>query len=296
MNTVRFGNILAALSFVAWGLTPLYYQFLPNASTEEMLAVRIIASVPLLALLTLLLRGSWPNIKQIIADKRSLWYAFLASLIYCVSWYTFTWAITNEHVLQASLAFFISPITMVALGYFAYREPISLGKFLAVAFAIVGVMYQLVLFGHVPYLALSMAVCFTIYSWFKKKISYSWETSLFVEALTLVPFALLFLLYKQHNTGLEFTESGWGTAMLYLGAAPVTILPLALYSMSMRMTDMSNIGLMQYIEPSLQFLLAVIVFGEAFDYVKAVSFGFIWIGLLFIIVEPLIKKRLSYMR
>ena len=247
-----------------------------------------------MALLVVLLRGKLPNIRGILEDRGSLKYAFLASLIYCVSWYTFTWAITHNHVLESSLAFFISPITMVALGYFAYKEPISSGKFLAIVFACIGVLYQLVLFGHIPYIALTMAICFTIYGWFKKKISYSWDISLFVEALTLVPFALAFLFYQSSHGGLEFTHSGLSTALLYIGAAPVTILPLVFYSMSVRMTDMSNIGLMQYIEPSLQFLLAVIVFGEAFDYVKAVSFGFIWLGLMFIIVETIVKRRVAY--
>ncbi len=155
-------------------------------------------------------------------------------------------------------------------------------------------MYQLVLFGHIPYIALTMAICFTIYGWCKKKISYSWDICLFVEVLALTPFAVAFLVYKSAYVGLEFTGTEWGTALLYLGAAPVTILPLVFYSMSVRMTDMSNIGLMQYIEPSLQFLLAVIVFGEAFDYVKAVSFGFIWLGLVFIVIESVMKRKATY--
>lgn len=291
MNEIRFGNTMAALSFALWGLLPLYYQFLPNAAMDELLAFRIMASVPFAALLIILIQRKSINLCEILADKRSFRMTFIASCFMCISWTAFTWAMTNDRVIDASLGFFISPLTMVALGVFLLRERLSLGKKIALVLASAGLLYQVLQYGQVPYVALTMAIFFTIYGYFKKKISYDWATCLFVEVLVLTPFALSYLLLKQAYTGTVSLDSGWQTLLLYVGSAPITLLPLVFYSIAIRLTTMSNVALMQYIEPTLQFLLAVYVFGEVFDEVKLVSFSLIWAGLLFTIIESMSKFR-----
>lgn len=291
MNDSRFGNSMAALSFALWGLLPLYYQFLPNAEMDELLAFRLIASVPFAALMIIFTQRKRIDLKAIFADRRSLKMAFLASFLMCVSWTAFTWAMTNDRVIDASLGFFISPLTMAALGIFILKEQIILGKKIALVLATAGLSYQVMQYGQIPYVALTMAIFFTLYGWFKKKIAYDWATCLFVEVLLLTPIALTYLLVKQATVGTVSLESGWQTLLLYIGSAPVTLLPLIFYSIAIRLTSMSNVALMQYIEPSLQFVLAVFVFGEVFDEVKLVSFSLIWAGLLFIIIESVIKHR-----
>ncbi|MGF1740251.1 EamA family transporter RarD [Vibrio profundum] len=296
MTSTRSGNLLAAFSFLLWGLTPLYYQLLPNSSTDDLLAIRIIVSVPFTAVLVYVLRNQWPKLVEIFSDRKSLMFATLASVVYCVSWYTFTWAMTNNHVMDASLAFFISPLMMVTLGFFIFRERMSIGKWCALLFALIGVMYQVVQYGQVPTIALTMALAFTIYGWCKKNIAYSWDVSLFVEALVLAPVALFYLLSHPSELVAANLTSNFATLALYLGSGPITLLPLIFYSMAVRRTDMSNIGLMQYIEPSLQFFLAITVFGEAFDRVKMVGFSFIWLGLVFIAFETLMTKYVRHKR
>ncbi|EGU46453.1 RarD protein [Vibrio ichthyoenteri ATCC 700023] len=291
MNDSRFGNSMAALSFALWGLLPLYYQFLPNAAMDELLAFRLIASVPFAALMIIFVQRKRIDIKTIFADRASLIRAFIASALMCISWTAFTWAMTNDRVIDASLGFFISPLTMAALGVFVLKEHISAGKKVALVLATAGLSYQVMQYGQVPYVALTMAIFFTLYGWFKKKINYDWATCLFVEVLLLTPIALSYLVVKQATVGTVSLESGWQTLLLYIGSAPVTLLPLIFYSMAIRLTSMSNVALMQYIEPSLQFVLAVFVFGELFDEVKLVSFSLIWAGLLFIILETLVKSR-----
>ncbi|ODS11553.1 EamA family transporter RarD [Vibrio scophthalmi] len=291
MNDSRFGNGMAALSFSLWGLLPLYYQFLPNAAMDELLAFRLMASVPFAALMIIFTQRKRIDLKAIFADRASLSRAFIASALMCISWTAFTWAMTNDRVIDASLGFFISPLTMAALGVFVLKEQISAGKKVALVLATAGLSYQVMQYGQVPYIALTMAIFFTLYGWFKKKINYDWATSLFVEVLLLTPFALGYLIIKQATVGTVSLESGWQTLLLYIGSAPITLLPLIFYSMAIRLTSMSNVALMQYIEPSLQFVLAVFLFGEVFDEVKLVSFSLIWAGLLFIIIETLVKRR-----
>lgn len=285
MSQERTGNWMAALSFLLWGLLPLYYQYLPNAALDELLTVRLVASVPFGILIVLFITKRMPDFSAIFADRRSLAITFLGSTLMSISWCAFTWAITNDRVIDASLGFFISPLTMTALGVFVLGEKLSLGKKVALVLASAGLSYQVMQYGQVPVIALTMAIFFTLYGWCKKKIRYEWSTCLFVEALALMPFALGYLIFKEMTVGTESLNSGWETFALYVGAAPATLIPLLFYSLAIRLTSMSTVGLMQYIEPSIQFLLAIYLFGEVFDEVKLVSFSLIWAGLLFTIAE-----------
>ncbi|NUW67172.1 EamA family transporter RarD [Vibrio coralliilyticus] len=285
MSQERTGNWMAALSFLLWGLLPLYYQYLPNAALDELLTVRLVASVPFGILIVLFVTKRMPDFSAIFADRRSLAITFLGSTLMSISWCAFTWAITNDRVIDASLGFFISPLTMTALGVFVFGEKLSLGKKVALVLASAGLSYQVMQYGQVPVIALTMAIFFTLYGWCKKKIRYEWSTCLFVEALALMPFALGYLIFKEMTVGTESFNSGWETFSLYVGAAPATLIPLLFYSLAIRLTSMSTVGLMQYIEPSIQFLLAIYLFGEVFDEVKLVSFSLIWAGLLFTIAE-----------
>ncbi|HAS6346793.1 EamA family transporter RarD [Vibrio sp. IRLE0018] len=290
MKTSSYGNLMAAISFLIWGLTPIYYRFLPSAATDELLALRIIASVPVGVVLVWIMTKHWPNFHQVMTDKRSLLFTLIASLLMCISWSTFTWALTHDRVIDASLGFFISPLMMVALGVIILKESLSLGKKLAIAFATLGLTYQVVDYGEVPYIALTMGVFFTFYGFCKKKVAFDWSTTLFLEALLLMPFALVYMMYKHSLGDAVALSSDIETLLFYLGSGPVTIAPLIFYSIAIRCTDMSNIGLMQYIEPTLQFILAVVIFGELFDQTKMISFGLIWFGLMCIIAETLTTR------
>ncbi|NLS12168.1 EamA family transporter RarD [Vibrio sp. SM6] len=291
MNSIWFGNAMAAISFFIWGLLPLYYRLLPDAAMDELLALRIIGSVPVALLLVVGFTRTWPNLSRLIKDRRALFYAFVAGNLMCISWTAFTWALTNDRVMDASLGFFISPLAMVALGVFFLGDKLTLGKKLAIGFAVSGLLYQVVHYGQIPYVALTMGIFFALYGWCKKKVAYDWCTTLYLEVLMLTPFALLYLVIKGTSGELVSMSAGAETFWLYVGSAPVTLLPLIFYSVAIRLANMSSVGLMQYIEPSLQFLLAVFLFGEHFDAVKAVSFALIWTGLLFIILESLFKRQ-----
>ncbi|MGF1768411.1 EamA family transporter RarD [Enterovibrio makurazakiensis] len=291
MNPTRFGNVMAAVAFLLWGAMPLYYQFMPNAAMDELLALRIAASVPFLLLMLQCRKGNAPTWKTLTADKRSFMFASLASVMMCVSWSAFTWAMTNDRVLDASLGFFINPLLVIGLGVVAFKESLSLGQKAAVVFGALGLSYQVWQYGEVPVAAVLMAVFFTLYGWCKRHVKYDAISSLLVEAIALMPFAAVYMAYKI-GTGTSIAVSGdMSTLLLYLGAAPITLAPLFFFSEALKHAKLSMIGLMQYIEPSLQFVLAVVLFGEAFDSVKTVSFGLIWLGLAISIVEGLIRVK-----
>nr|WP_086937474.1 EamA family transporter RarD [Thaumasiovibrio occultus] len=290
MQPTRFGNVMAATSFLIWGLLPLYYQYLPSPNMEELLALRIIGSVPFGLLVLWAMERKMPNFTEILADKRSLFFSGVAGILMCVSWYAFTWAITNGQVLEASLGFFITPIMVVALGVFILKDKLTHGQTAAVVLAIIGIGYQIYHYGEVPYVALTMAIFFTFYGLCKKQVAFSPLTTLWLESLILTPVALAFMFYKSATTGSVAFSADPITLLLYLGAAPVTLAPLVFYSIAVKHTTLSMVGLMQYIEPSLQFLLAVLLFAEPFDEIKAVGFGFIWLGLAITTAEALAKR------
>ncbi|WEM44326.1 EamA family transporter RarD (plasmid) [Photobacterium sp. DA100] len=287
MHTQRAGNALAAFSFVLWGILPLYYQFLPRADINDLLALRIVFSIPFMLLVMLLLRRPFPKASQIWQDKRSLMMAGMAGLIMCVSWYAFTWAITHDQVLAASLGFFINPLFAIALGVFFLKEKLSKAQSAAVILGIVGIGYQVWHYGELPWISLIMGSFFAIYGLCKKHIRYDALTSVTLEAVILAPFALAYLAITYVNQTSTALSADFSTLLLYIGSAPVTLAPLIFFALAISRTSLTMVGLMQYIEPTLQFLLAVFLFGEVFDQVKAVSFGFIWLGLLLCSLEAL---------
>lgn len=293
MEPTRFGNLMAAMAFILWGAMPLYYQFLPNAQMDELLCFRIAGTVPFLLLILWLRKGPPLHFKALIKDKKSFAFSALASIMMCISWAAFTWAMTHDRVLDASLGFFINPILIIGLGVLVFKESLSTGQKAAVFFGAAGLLYQIWQYAEVPVAAVLMAVFFTLYGWCKRYVKYDTITSLFVEVAILSPIALGYFAYKIATNTSVVMSSDLQTVLLYIGAAPVTLLPLFFFSLAIKHAKMSIVGLMQYIEPSLQFLLAVLIFGEVFDNVKLVSFGLIWFGLIISMLDHFRYARLK---
>lgn len=280
------GNLLAAFSFVLWGLLPLYYQYLPNADINELLAYRILFSLPFMLIVFALL-GKKINIRAILEDKRSLFLTLIAGIVMCGSWYAFTWAITHGDVLAASLGYFINPLFAIAFGVLFLKDKLSHAQAMAVILGIVGIAYQVYAYGELPWIALIMGSFFAVYGLIKKFIRYDSLTSVTLEAVWFMPFALIYILWLSLTHQSEAINGGAISMALFIGSAPVTLLPLIFFALAVNRTSLTNIGLMQYIEPSLQFSLAVLLFGEVFDEVKLVSFSLIWLGLLLCTLEAL---------
>lgn len=289
------GNALAAFAFILWGLMPLYFQMLPGADTNELQAFRITFSVPFMLLVILVLGKKLPSLAALKADKRSVALCGLAAVIMCFSWYSFTWAITHGQVLAASLGFFINPLFAIGLGVVFLGDKLSKAQSIAVILGICGISYMVFSYGELPWLSLCMGGFFALYGLCKKFIRFDSMTSVTLEAALLMPIALSYLLWlglSEQSTALaglfsEVQAFDWRQLFLYMGTAPVTLMPLIFFALAISRTSLSMIGLMQYIEPSMHFLLAVLLFNEHFDQVKAVSFALIWTGLLFCSLEAL---------
>lgn len=284
MNRSLQGNLIAIAAFAVWGLTPLFYGLLDGQNTTELLVHRIFWSVPLVFIFSRLI-GLRYNFKDIWADKASLCYSFLAASVMCVSWYAFIYAVTHQQVLTASLGFFINPLITIVLSIVLLKEKPSTGQAAAIIFSFIGVSYLIITTGKVPILALLMGGFFALYGVLKKGVRYDAMTSVMVESVVLFPFALAALIYQGVTHTGVFFQSDLSTQFYFMLTAPVTLVPVILFSLALRRTSLTSIGLIQYLEPSLQFILATLLFGELLDVHRLITFSFIWVGLMCCLIK-----------
>lgn len=258
---LRSGVALAIFSYILWGITPLFYRLLPGAEPLELLAERLIWSVPILFLVRLIIKNKslW---REVWSDKQSIILCLFSSSVMAISWTTFTYALTHGQVLAASLGYFINPLFSILLGVLFLRERLVFAEKMAVIFICAGVGYQIWQYGELPILALVMGSAFAVYGLIRKFIRFDVITSLFLEALWLLPIAIAITWWLASHGLSAVTQGDWQIKVLYMLAAPVTIIPLLFFTAAIKRTSLTVIGLAQYIEPTIQFLLAVFLFNE----------------------------------
>ena len=272
------GTGSAALSFVLWGMLPLYYQFMPAVNMWELLSHRVLWSAVLLGLLFLLIgyRVPWARLRS---EPRQLGLILLAGPVMSISWCMFTWCLTTGQVLATSLAFFMTPLFNIVFAVLFLKEKLTPQNTWRWRWHWPG--WPTCSFLRPAALVLSHhGANFALYGLLKKKVHYDAGVSLYLEALVQLPVALLIIGALAVSGASQFVAGDWTERLLLMGSAPATLLPVGLFCYGMMRTRMSTVGLLQYIEPSLAFLLAIFWFGETPDPVKSVGFAFVWAGLL----------------
>lgn len=278
-----------ALAFTLWGCFPVYFKLVQDASPDEILAHRIIWSgVMLLGFLYLTRR--FQVLKQTLASARLRRGLLLTALIIALNWLVFIWAVNNQHALQASLGYFICPLVSCLFGYLFYGERLSPLQRFALVFAIAGVSIPLLALGRIPWISLCLAVSFGLYGTLRKKYQADPIAGLCVETLILAPAALAWLVWLAADDRIAFGAFGPAFSVYLVMAGLVTSLPLVLFASAANQIPLMAIGFLQYIAPSLQFLLAVFVFGEAFTANDALSFTLIWCGLLIYSIDQMRRR------
>jgi len=271
----RKGLAAALACFAMWGVFGLYFKLLAALPAPEVLAHRILGGA-LFAFLLLALRGGLAEVRQVLVDWRRLRLLTASALCIAVNWGLFIWAVANGRALESSMGYFIFPLMSVLLGRLVFNERLGRRQGAAVAVVAAGVGWM-ILRGHgVPWLALMLAVSFAGYGLLRKLVPVSALGGLLIEALLLAPAALLYLVV---TGGGEVPRAGVATQAVIALAGPVTAVPLVLFAVAARRLKMSTIGLLMYLNPTLQMLVAVFAFGEPFTAVHAVVFAAIWVGL-----------------
>ncbi len=273
------GVLLAIGAYTMWGIAPIYFKAISDVSPLEILSHRVIWSFFLLALL-LHIGRRWRSVVDVFKSKKKMAYLLSTSVIIAANWLIFIWAVNANHMLDASLGYYINPLINVVLGMIFLGERLRKMQWFAVALAACGVIVQLVAFGSVPVVAIALAFSFGFYGLLRKKVSLDAQTGLFIETLVLLPAAAVYLLWFANSPTSNMAENPLNLNVLLIAAGVITTLPLLCFTGAATRLKLSTLGFFQYIGPSLMFLLAVLVYGEAFTSDKAITFAFIWGALL----------------
>ncbi|EAX1971006.1 EamA family transporter RarD, partial [Salmonella enterica] len=253
----------------------------------QILIYRVFWSIPLLLAVRLLFRQR-TRFHDAWKDKKSFFFCMIAGLLMIVSWSSFIYALTHHLVLDASLGYFINPLFVIALGCIFLKEKLSLFQAIAVFSGVCGLTFQIIMLRHFPALALTMGLSFALYGLARKFIHYDVMTSITIETLWALPVSLLIFIFSDSGPIISANTPFF----LYVMTAPVTIIPLVLFAIALNHTSLIVTGLAQYIEPSLQFLLAIMIFGEHINYAELLCFCAVWFGLFLCISENLYSHYL----
>lgn len=273
------GVLFALGAFLIWGVCPLYFKLLTHVSPGEILSHRIIWSCVLLLILLLASRRFY-RVQAVLRQPRQLLNLTLSALLVAGNWLLFIWSVNNNHLLEASLGYYINPLLNILLGMLFLGERLRSIQSLAVALAGVGVIIQVVLLGHLPWIALTLAASFSIYGLIRKQIAVDAQTGLFVETMLLLPLALIYLLTLANSSTSDLTLNASSLNLLLMAAGVVTTVPLLLFTAGARLIPLSTLGFIQYLGPSIMFLLALFYYDEPVQPAKLLTFGFIWSALL----------------
>jgi chloramphenicol-sensitive protein RarD len=274
----RQGLLLALLAFAFWGFVPVYFKALRHVAPLDILAHRVVWSVPFLALL-LFLMGDWSRVRAAARSRRMIGTLLLSASLVATNWLTFIYGVTSGRILETSLGYYINPLVNVVLGMIVFRERLSRLQTIAVALAAAGTLHLTVSYGRLPWIALTVAVTFGIYGLIRKIVNIPSIEGLFVETSLLFPLAAVYLaVLAVRGTG-AFVADGTSTTLLLASAGLVTALPLIWFAGAARRLPYATVGLCQYLSPSLAFVLGVFVYGEPFTRTHAVAFACIWASL-----------------
>ncbi|WHX98552.1 EamA family transporter RarD [Neobacillus sp. DY30] len=290
------GIYFTAGAYIFWGVLPIYWKIIDQISALEILAHRVIWSfIFVLLIVGLIKRKLLKNFFQVQMKQRKTWFGLLlASVLISINWFVYIFAVNANHIVEASLGYFINPLVAVLLGVFVLGEKMNRWQATSFVVAGIGVLYMTLSLGTFPWIALILALSFGFYGLSKKLIKVDSILGLLLETLFIVPFALLFLAYLGINGQYSFASGSLKNDLFLLGSGIATALPLLWFGIGAQKIPLYLVGLLQYIAPTISLLLGVFIYGESFTNDHAVTFTFIWIALaIFSIsnIQQIIKKR-----
>ena len=287
------GLFFALGAFTIWGLNPIFFKWVKHVSVYEIIAHRIVWMC-IMMLIMLLATRRWTQLKPYITDKRMVGMLFVTALLVSTNWLVFTWAVTHDRVLHTSMGYFINPLVNVFFGMLFLRERLRPGQAISVALAGSGVLYMIIQHGTLPWVAMALPFSFGLYGLLRKKIPIDAFNGLLIESLVMLPFVLSYLVFLGMREEMVFLQEGMKTKGLLMFCGVVSLVPLLCFTAGVRRIPYSTIGIMQYIAPSMTFLLSIFLFKEELDKVQLVAFIFIWISLIIFAIEGIMHNKKSF--
>ena len=277
----------ATVAYVLWGIFPLYWKLLANVNPVEVICHRILWSLATLALCVSLVR-QWPEVTAAARNRRRLALTTLAAALISCNWLVFIWAIGHNAVVQSSLGYFINPLLNVLLGVFLFRERLSQLQWMAVVVAALGLCIMTASTGQVSWIAIVLASTFAAYAVVKKQASLPAIGGLGLETAVLLPWALGYVLWAE-SASVE--PKSMNTYLLLALGGPITTLPLVLFAAAAKSVPLVVMGMLQYIAPSLQFLLGIWLYREPINLWQFIGFACVWAALALLTVNAMRRTR-----
>ncbi len=286
-------GLWAALSaYFLWGFLPIFWRAVHVVPAAQLLANRMVWSFLFLSAV-LLLRRRWEWVDILRHNRRRAMVFVLTAVLLSINWFTYIWGVNHGYIVESSLGYFINPLLNVLLGVLFLGERLRNGQWAAIALAAAGVVYLTISYGALPWIALTLAFSFGFYGLLRKTAVLGALEGLSIEVLLLMPFALIFLLYQEKIGMGHLGHDGWKVTLLLLSSGILTAVPLTLFSYGARRLPLTTMGLLQYIAPTMQFLLGVLMFGESFTGDRVIGFSIIWLALILYSVEGVVAKGSS---
>jgi chloramphenicol-sensitive protein RarD len=282
--------VLGAAAYTMWGLFPLYWPLLEPAGAVEILAHRVAWSMlTMVVLVVAVRRGS--QMRALLADPRTRGILALAAVVIAVNWGAYIWGVNNGHVVETSLGYFINPLVTVLMGVLVLQERLRPLQWAALGLAAPAVVGLTLEYGRPPWVALVLAFSFGSYGLAKKKANAGAVESLTFETMVLAPVAVAYIVYLVATGSSHFGGYGAGHVALLVGTGIITAIPLICFGAAATRVSMTTLGLLQYLAPTIQFALGVVVFGEPMPALRWVGFALVWLALAIFTVESVNHRR-----
>ncbi|MEK6308727.1 MAG: EamA family transporter RarD [Pantoea dispersa] len=291
----RQGIFYALGAYFIWGIAPAYFKLVKEVPPTEIMTHRVIwSALFMLGLITL--SRSWRQVRSVLAQPKKVLLLALTALTIGGNWLLFIWAVNNQHMLEASLGYFINPLINVVFGMLFLRERFRRLQWLAVLLAATGVLVQLWQFGSLPIIGLGLALSFALYGLVRKKIQVDAQSGMLIETAWLFPLAAIYLFGFADSTTSHLSANPLSLNLKLIAAGIITTIPLMLFAAACARLRLSTVGFFQYLGPTLMFLLAVLFYGESLTPDKMVTFGFIWLALAIFILDALLFSARTRVR
>lgn len=281
-------NVLGC--YILWGLLPIFWKLLAGVNSAYVLAQRIVFSC-VFCLAVILIRKNGGEIGKIIKNKSERRKFFLCGILISINWGVYILTVAMGRILEASLAYYMNPLFSVLIGAIFFKEKLSRVQWASVALAFAGVMFSVIRYGEVPYLAIIIGLSFALYGALKKGIKADSETSICMETMAVLPIAIVFIAYAQFSGFTTFSSLTTAEALLLIATGPITSIPLMLFAKGIKETSIVTSGILMYINPTLQLLVGVFIYNEAFTQTNAITFAFVWAAVILFVFDSLRKKK-----
>lgn len=276
--------------YTLWGLLPIFWKLLSGVNSAYVLAQRVIFSC-IFCLAVILIKKRGGEIKNIVGNKSERRKFFLCGILISANWGIYILTVAMGRILEASLAYYMNPLFSVLIGAVFFKEKLSALQWSSVALAFAGVMYSVVSYGTVPYLAIIIGLTFALYGALKKGIKADSETSICMETMSVLPLAIIFIAYAQFSGLTTYSSLSAAEVILLVLTGPVTSIPLMLFAKGIKGIPIVISGILMYINPTLQLLVGVFIYNEAFTQTNAITFAFVWAAVILFVYDSFRRNR-----